>query len=110
MTVTIRNMAGNAIVNTSLTAVFITSAGATDVIRGAIAFATTSASLTLHKIPSGITAASVSTQVGVFVMSANQTRIMTELLNQVFAAGDALHAQTSVTGALSMQIGGARVT
>lgn len=110
MAVTLRNLAGNALVAPALTAVFTTTAGATDVIRGAIAFSSTSATLTVHKIPSGVTAAGVENEIGVFILSANQTRVMTELLNQVFSTGDALHASTSVTGALSLQIGGARVT
>lgn len=108
--VTVRNMVGNALVSPSLTAVFVTTAAAKDVIRGAIAFAETAASLTLHKVPSGVTTVGVATEVGVFSLSALQTRIMTELLNQVFEAGDALHAQTSVTGAISLQIGGSRAT
>lgn len=110
MTVTIRNLVGNALVSPSLTAVFVVSAGATDIIRAAIAYAATAATLTLHKVPAGETAASTGNQVGVFALTAQQTRIMTELLNQVFGAGDALHASTSVTGALALQIGGARVT
>ena len=108
MAVTIRNMGGST-VPPSLTAVFQTTAGAKDVIRGAIAFASTAATLTLHKIPSGVTAATVATEIGVFTLTANQTRVMTELLNLVFDAGDALHGLTTVTGAIGMQIGGARI-
>lgn len=110
MAVTLINLAGNALVSTSLTAVFITSAGTRDVIRGAIAYASTAATLTLHKVPSGVTATSTANRIGVFTLTATQTRVMSELLNQVFEAGDALHAHTSVTSALSLQIGGARVS
>lgn len=110
MTVTVRNIAGNALVPTSVTAVFTVSAGAKDVIRAAVAYAATAATLTLHKVPSGVTAASTATQIGVFTLTAQQSRVMSELLNQVFEAGDGLWASTSVTSAIALQIGGARIT
>lgn len=110
MTVTVRNMAGNALVATASTAVFTVSAGAKDVIRGAIAYAATAAVLTLDKVPSGVTAVSTSTRIGIFNLTAQQSRVMSELLNQVFEAGDGLWASTSVTSAIALQIGGARIT
>lgn len=109
MAVTLQNR-GSGTVPASLTAVFVVTTGATDVIRAAVAFASTTSDLTLHRVPSGVTATGISTQIGLFTLTANQSRVLVELLNQVFGAGDALHASTSVTGAIGMQLGGARVT
>lgn len=104
-------MVGNTTLPTVAAALFTTSAGATDVVRGAVLAAVTNCTAALYKLPSGITATSNSTVILPTVsLGANTTYVVKELLNQVFAQGDSLWGVASVSGAVAVNIGGGRVT